>query len=164
MAMMPSHPKQPMAPKMPQQREQPLRGGLSCNAEARLPSVHVFQSTAFLSLQARHCRPSAVAAMVTDVISACYGCRPENHKEAKRKREEIKWESGSAQKSKKSRSDRAASRDREHKHKHKEKCVPDLPATLPDNTACRPCLHVRSSLASAITATLQVMLLDLQTG
>ncbi len=55
----------------------------------------------------------------SDVSSSCDGCRPENHKEAKRKREEIKWEPGSAQKAKKSRGDRAGSR--EHKHKHKEK-------------------------------------------
>ena len=45
--------------------------------------------------------------------------RHDIQKEAKRKREEIKWEPGSAQKAKKSRSNRDASR--EHKHKHKEK-------------------------------------------
>lgn len=50
-------------------------------------------------------------------------CRPENQKEGKRKREEIKWEPGSTQKGKKSRSDREASREREHKHRHKEKYV-----------------------------------------
>lgn len=61
--------------------------------------------------------------MVSGVPSACPVCRLENHKEAKRKREEIKWEPGSAQKAKKSRSDRAASRDRDHKSKHKEKCA-----------------------------------------
>ncbi len=68
-------------------------------------------------------------------------CRPENQKEGKRKREEIKWEPGSTQKGKKSRSDREASREREHKHRHKEKYV--SVSRLCSYSACKAALHVQ---------------------
>ena len=87
----------------------------------------------------------------SEVSGACDGCRPENHKEAKRKREEIKWEPGSAQKAKKSRSERAGSR--EHKHKHKEKCAPN-PCLLCITIlhACLPCIYKPSFLHAGLAS------------
>lgn len=79
-----------------------------------------------------------------DVNSACDGCRAENHKEAKRKREEIKWDPGSAQKAKKSRGDRAGSR--EHKHKHKEKCALIPLPPLHGHIVCTCALHLKAEL------------------